>query len=154
MVVCAHVWPHQLPPGHHHPVQIHLILFVASGNQIHDLMLMDEVLLKKFDQLLVLGHVVIWEIYLFNRPRFKKWLNFHLRETRLILKTEPDLGFIPAELELLYFSSTLLWAFTIENPDQDAMGKFIPISLYASRSKVFQNPNPYNQIFLHKEVKF
>ncbi|KAG9287201.1 hypothetical protein G9A89_001609 [Geosiphon pyriformis] len=41
-------------------------------------------------------------------------------------------GIYLAEVELLYLSSTLLWAFKFENPNQDATGKSIPIDLTTS----------------------
>ncbi|KAG9296112.1 hypothetical protein G9A89_011965 [Geosiphon pyriformis] len=64
-------------------------------------------------------------------------------------------GIFLAELELLYLSSTLLWAFKFENPNQDAMGKSIPIGLSVSRSTIFQNPNPYNVRIIprHSEIE-
>ncbi|KAG9295275.1 hypothetical protein G9A89_004170 [Geosiphon pyriformis] len=64
-------------------------------------------------------------------------------------------GIYLAEVELLYLSSTLLWAFKFENPNQDAMGKSIPIDLSPSPKTLVQNPNPYKVRIIprHPETK-
>ncbi|KAG9285132.1 hypothetical protein G9A89_008479 [Geosiphon pyriformis] len=64
-------------------------------------------------------------------------------------------GIYLAEVELLYLTSTLLWAFKIENVNQDAMGKFIPIDLSNSVTTTLQNPKPYKVRFIprHSETE-
>ncbi|KAG9297453.1 hypothetical protein G9A89_020854 [Geosiphon pyriformis] len=64
-------------------------------------------------------------------------------------------GIYLAELELLYLSSMLLWAFKIENANQDSMGKSIPIDLSTSPESIFQFPKPYFVRFIprHPEIE-
>ncbi|KAG9300562.1 hypothetical protein G9A89_000082 [Geosiphon pyriformis] len=52
-------------------------------------------------------------------------------------------GIYLAEVELLYLTSTLLWAFKFENPNQDATGKSIPINLSTYPESFFQYLIPY-----------
>ncbi|KAG9287076.1 hypothetical protein G9A89_023041 [Geosiphon pyriformis] len=62
-------------------------------------------------------------------------------------------GIYLAEAELLYMSSTLLWAFEIENTKRDATGKSIPIDLSNSFSSVVQTAKPYIVRFIPRHAK-